>query len=136
MSTEREVSVPEFGGTLFVTLVDEFGCAATSEIDITLDLQVEIFYPTVFSPNGDGNNDIFFVHNSGGIEMIDEIKVFDRYGNLVFDQRSMPFSEAASGWDGRFNGNFVETGVYVFMLRYTTQNNEINVFKGTITVVR
>ncbi|MEE9438022.1 MAG: gliding motility-associated C-terminal domain-containing protein [Saprospiraceae bacterium] len=121
---------------LLVELEDLNGCIASATITVMIDYEVEIHYPNVFSPNGDGQNDLFMLFNSGNPETMYALQIYDRAGELVFMQSGLLFNEMTNGWDGTFNGSPVIPGVYVFMVNYTLGNGEEKVLSGSITVVR
>ncbi len=98
--------------------------------EILLDQVPLAFLPSAFTPNGDGRNDLWQVASSY-VKDID-IKVFSRWGELVFDTR-----QKGRGWDGTFRDRPVPEGTYVYRVRYTGYDREEpRTFTGTVTVVR
>lgn len=85
--------------------------------------------PTAFSPNNDGNNDFLFVYG-GQIQSL-SFDIYDRWGVNVFSTTSQD-----DGWDGTFNGKNVASGVYVYRLRVTFDDGDVDNMKGDITLVR
>ncbi len=69
----------------------------------------DIFIPNVFSPNGDGINDRFYIYNQEKYAHVD-MTIFDRLGNVIFNtnERSEFF------WDGSYKGKVSEQGVYTY----------------------
>ncbi len=87
----------------------------------------EIFIPTVFSPDGDGINDIF---NIVGLELQDlELIIYSRWGSMVYKR-----DVNQGGWDGKFEGVDVPSGTYVYFLIDTL--NDVVEKEGTISLVR
>ena len=132
----KEVEISTEQETLIITVEDINGCIATTTVEILIDYGVEIFYPNVFSPNGDGTNDNFILYNNGSVESMNELQIFDRSGELIFEKTNMLFNESQIGWNGEFNGQVVQPGVYVFIISYTQGNGDSKVLSGSITVVR
>jgi gliding motility-associated-like protein len=132
----KEVEINSDHEIVIVTAEDINGCTATATITINVDYEVDIFYPNVFSPNGDGTNDYFMLFNNGLLENMNGIQIFDRAGELMFEKTDMLFNETQSGWDGEFNGEIVQPGVYVFAINYTLGNGQSRTKSGSITVVR
>ena len=98
--------------TYTVEVLDSLGCLAEKEMTIFVDNQ--LFIPNLFTPNNDGQNDFFKVYGAG-IKQI-EFKVFTRGGKLLYSTNSV--EEAyGEGWDGKYNGNPVESGVYVWSIK-------------------
>ncbi len=112
------------------------GCEVLAQIKIDLSFEVDIYYPNVFSPNNDGNNDLFILYNNGFPEMADDLKIFDRSGELIYKSSTTEFNETKVGWDGTFNGKPCQPGVYVFILQYTLMNGSTQTISGSITLVR
>jgi len=91
------------------------GCIFTDTVTIRIALsgEEEIFIPSLFSPNGDNDNDFFLVYGRG-IESID-LRVFDRAGNLVYRQTDVG-KAINTGWDGKSNAQEQPIGMYVWSL--------------------
>ncbi|MBK9106427.1 MAG: gliding motility-associated C-terminal domain-containing protein [Saprospiraceae bacterium] len=100
-----------------------------------IEVHQEIYIPNVFSPNGDGINDLFNVSFSSDVEVTSmQGSIYDRWGNLVFNSTVIPFL-----WDGQFVDESVMPGVYVYliMVTYTVNSKEHErVFTGDVTVLR
>ncbi|MFN5223955.1 MAG: gliding motility-associated C-terminal domain-containing protein [Bacteroidota bacterium] len=89
---------------------------------------MNIYLPNSFTPNGDGLNDTF-----GAIgEAIGEytMQVFNRWGQLVFESTSYK-----NQWDGRYEGEPVPTGLYVYKMRAKGKAGNLTQKEGTVTVV-
>jgi gliding motility-associated-like protein len=89
----------------------------------------DIFVPNTFTPNGDGANDLLYVRGRHIARM--EFKVFDRWGELVFES-----TDPSNGWDGRFKGMPVDPAVFVYHLRAWCIDGQDYFTKGNVTVVR
>ncbi|MBV6460528.1 MAG: hypothetical protein HJHJAOHD_00643 [Flavobacteriales bacterium] len=86
--------------------------------------------PTAFSPNGDGQNDVFSVLGTKYVQSI-ELRVYNRWGQQVFYT-----NEKEQGWDGTFKGQPAPTGVYAYTLVATLTNGEVITKKGNVTLKR
>ncbi len=120
-------------GVYQVTIEDTAGCEV--EREVRLDQQdCPVYIPNVFSPNGDGVNDrwAIYVSPEAGIRGL-SIQVYDRWGSLIYDQRNA--LTGALGWDGKYKGQVVPLGVYVYVLRYEGLVGDV-VLSGDVTVVR
>ena len=95
-----------------------------------------IFAPNVFSPNGDGINDMFYLQTNEEVEIIDVLRIFDRWGALVFEVNSIPPNDPSYGWDGTVKGKQANPGVFVYALTYRTRFGEEFAIKGDITLLR
>lgn len=104
---------PEYSILYTLIGVDELGCRSTDEVRIYVDKPRIVEVPTGFTPNGDGTNDRLIVHGQAGT-MIESFRVFDRWGELVYEAQDFPVNDEAAGWDGAFRGKELMPGVYVW----------------------
>ncbi len=108
-----------------------YGCP--DSVSITVKVSHRVFVPTAFTPGGDGKNDRFRpLLGSGVVPVIQIFRIFDRWGNLVYN--SMPGD--ATGWDGHHAGAPAETGTYFYMLQLETPYGTIVEQKGDVTLIR
>ena len=127
--------IPPDNTTYTITVVDENGCTATDEIQLLVNVIYPVFPPNVFSPNNDNTNDFFNLFGGPAVEGIDFLKVFDRWGNLMYDGRPQ-INDRLDGWDGFFNGKPVNPGVYAWMADVRFINDKTITFAGDVTVIR
>ncbi len=115
---------------LTLTTTTSFGCATTDEVFFKVYKGPAIYVPNVFTPNGDGKNDRFRAV-AVGMKEIRYFRVFNRYGQLIFDERN-----SFNGWDGTINGKAQASGTYVWCISGVDFNGREHVKKGTVTLVR
>lgn len=101
--------VGEYEIMLMVT--NDLGCLDTLRRNICVENVVRVYMPNVFSPNDDGTNDAFKIEAFGVKEFT--YSIFSRWGDLVFEGKSPD-----AFWDGNFNGQRSEPGVYAVRLVY------------------
>lgn len=116
--------------TYIVTVTTEEGCFATDDIHVRFMTGPEIYIPTGFSPNGDGQNDVFRPLPVG-ILKTDFFRVFDRWGRLMYAS-----TEYMKGWDGTVKGNQASIGTYVWVIQGQDINGKTLLYKGTVTLLR
>ncbi len=121
-----------------LTVNDKNDCAATASIGIqVIPVAPALYTPTIFSPNEDGENDYFTIFGDPAIfQKIEVLRIFDRWGSLVFDGRDLPVNEEKFGWDGRQKGKWCLPGVFVFDAVVRLNNGEQIMKKGGVTVLR
>jgi gliding motility-associated-like protein len=107
------------------------GCAgaARSYVVTVKPLNKDVFVPNVFSPNGDGKNDILFVYGNY-IDKLD-MRIFNQWGEQV-----IMITKPANGWDGTHRGKAQPVGVYVYTLQATLSDGRTVKLKGSITLLR
>jgi gliding motility-associated-like protein len=122
--------------TYYLSAVDELGCRSQDSVRVTVDLLRPIFIPNVFSPNGDGANDYFTAYAGPAAVSIQVMRVFDRWGGLMFETRNQGLGDDAAGWDGTYRGRPVNPGVYVYMIEILFADGVVGLYKGDVTVLR
>lgn len=119
---------------------NEYNCSADTSITIPIEL-FSVWVPNAFSPNGDGVNDYFFFMSSNLLTDI-SFEVYNRWGTKLFDFkensiRLTDLNDTNIGWDGKYKGEYVQEGVYVWKLEYKREGNtRVYQKTGTVTVVR
>jgi gliding motility-associated-like protein len=93
-----------------------------------------VYAPNIFSPNGDGTNDIFGLE-SPDFGRILALNVYDRWGNLVFQTKNTLFQDPA-GWDGLYQNQTMPAGVYVWLASIEFVDGQQQFFSGDVTLVR
>jgi gliding motility-associated-like protein len=118
-------------------VVDVNGCTADAQLEIELERNRNVFVPNIFSPNDDDKNDFFAPFTGAGVKSINSLRIFDRWGELLFEGRGLPLGDDPSkGWNGKFNGTYVQSGVYVYVIDVTFEDGNTLLYRGDITVVR
>jgi gliding motility-associated-like protein len=117
--------------TYRVTVRDTVGCADSAFVTVRIfKTDPRIFVPTAFTPNGDGKNDSFRPI-AAGIDKILYFRVFNRWGQLVFET-----TQNGKGWDGKINGKDQGTGVYVWVVKAVDYLGKEFFAKGTTVLIR
>jgi gliding motility-associated-like protein len=119
--------------TLITTLNN--GCVYKYFIPIEVEIETDLIIPNIFSPNGDGTNDVFTIKTNPSLLEINSFSIYDRWGNRIFDQDNVnPMT--FMGWDGRFNNNYVQPGVYVYSILLTFIDGQTKQLYGDLTIVK
>ena len=107
------------------------GCAGTTRTYIITvnPLNKDVFVPNVFSPNGDGKNDILFVYGNYINKL--EMRIFNQWGEQV-----RVIKNRMEGWDGTQRGKAQPVGVYVYVLQAELSDGRKVNLKGSITLIR
>jgi gliding motility-associated-like protein len=113
--------------TYTVAGVDASGCYGLDTVRVKVIPSDDLVFYSAFTPNGDGNNDFFYIGNIG--KYPDNLfKVYNRYGQVIFTS-----SGYNNDWDGSYQGNPVPTGTYFYILDTGTDKGQ---YKGTVTILR
>lgn len=124
----------------YITAVatDVNGCTGQDSVFLMVDRSRKVFIPNAFSPNKDGINDIFQVFTGPGVEGINYIRVYDRYGALVYEINNLPPNENGSsqGWDGTHKGKYCDPGVFTYLSEVKFIDGRTQKYFGSVTLVR
>jgi gliding motility-associated-like protein len=114
-----------------LTVYNQFGCYDTATVMVHTKPCCEVFVPNAFTPNGDGNNEYFQPELQLG-QILVSMKIFDRYGKLVYDNTNIK-----KGWDGKYdNGKEASSGTYMYMMKYTCSDGKVYDKKESVTLIR
>lgn len=128
----RPVAIPQQNTTYVLTVIDEFIQQTTDTVTVYVDEgcgTFPVYVANIFTPNGDGNNDVLYVHSQSVKEI--SFRVYNRWGNIVFETESLN-----AGWDGQCRSNDCSAGVYFYVAEVTFESGESVVRKGNVTIVR
>ncbi|EAY29381.1 T9SS C-terminal target domain-containing protein [Microscilla marina] len=123
------VLAPTSTTTYVVTATSATGCqgAAPSSLKVIVNPKTDLFIPSLFSPNGDGQNDRFIVRGTG-IQRI-TFRVFDRSGHLIYETNSVD-EATTTGWDGTKDGVNQPIGMYTWSITGAFVDGREISFKG------
>ncbi len=110
-----------------LTVYNTYGCLNSTYHQVIVKPIENIFVPTAFSPNGDGENDILYVR---GYTQSMYFSVFNRWGQNVFET-----SDQTKGWNGTMNGKPATEGVYIWYLK-TVYDGDVKILKGDVSLMR
>ena len=116
-------------GTYSLVMIDEKYCSRDTTITIRSS-DCDVFVPNIFTPNGDGVNDVLQPHYDVTESEMVEFQVFDRWGNTVFR------CTQHCAWDGSVAGSLAQPGVYVYSLTLEDSEGTESLFTGDVTVMR
>jgi gliding motility-associated-like protein len=122
--------------TYLVEVTNEGGCRTTDNLTVfVICTGSNVFIPNTFSPNNDGANDIFFPRGTG-LFSIKTARVFNRWGEVVYEKSNFLANDASSGWDGMHKGVKQSPDVYVYVIEVLCDNNTVLALKGNVALIR
>jgi gliding motility-associated-like protein len=116
--------------------INRHGCDSIHLLILKIRQRGQVYIPNVFTPNGDFLNDRFVIHASAEIKQIDMVQIFDRWGELVFEQYEFPPNTEEYGWDGRLNGEEKIPAVYTYFATWKDGEGDPHQSMGDVTLVR
>lgn len=130
----ESVTVTPYVNTIYSCQVtDIIGC---TDIDfvlvrvLTCDEQL-FFIPNIMTPNGDGWNDVFKFNFEGGVIAVEDINIYNRWGELMFHTDNID-----EYWDGTYNGELCNPGVYVYTFVGVCLDGTETIVSGNVTLVK
>ncbi len=115
--------------TTYTITVFSNGCAGYDTVTVFVDILCgELFVPSAFSPNDDGENDVLYVMGNCIKDL--EFVIFDRWGEKVFESNDPTF-----GWDGTFNGKKMTPAAFAYYIKALI-NGEKVIKKGSVSILK
>ena len=133
-STAPEVKV--INTITYTATATNEGCTASDDITITATCDgSELFIANTFTPNDDGNNDVFYPQSASQVP-ITTFRVYDRWGEKVFERSNFASNDPQQGWDGSWKGMPLMVGIYVYYVELVCGSGEKILLKGDVAIVK
>jgi gliding motility-associated-like protein len=127
---------PQYTTKYSVEVADRFGCVNSGEITVVVVCGKEnVVIPNTFSPNGDGRNESFYPKGTG-LFRVKSMRIFNRWGEIVFEKNEFTANDASAGWNGMFKGKMASPDTYIYTMEILCENNAIIPVKGNVTLIR
>jgi gliding motility-associated-like protein len=130
------VSKPYTDIAYIVTVHTANNCMARDTIKLAVACgEGNIYIPNAFTPDNDGKNDGFTI-NGYGVRMIRYMRIYNRWGEMVFERRNFLPNDASAAWRGKYKGMDAPAGAYVYLAELECTGGEKFMRKGTVTLIR
>lgn len=135
---ENPIATPPNADSVIYNIIvtDEHGCTATDNVIVRVERNKNVYIPNVFTPNEDGFNDEFFPHGNDLVKRVIRMRIFDRWGDLVFMNSDFPIGVMTYGWDGRLGNREMNNAVFVYIIEVEYLDGKVEIFKGDVTMLR
>ena len=127
---------PVDGQVITVEVISITGCRSTATTILDEDIVIEVTIPNIINSGSTSGNDQITLYGNEFVKIIEDFYIYDRWGNLVFETHDIEPNNPTLGWDGRFNGQEAEQGVYVYLFNILIVNGEMQSYAGDVTLVR
>jgi gliding motility-associated-like protein len=118
-----------------VVVTNNYGCTATDTILVnSMCKSAQVFIPNAFTPDGDGLNDILMVRGRG--ITVKSFRIFNRWGELVFERQNFYPDDPKNGWDGKVRGVPATPDVFVYTAEVFCDNGVVYTYKGNTTILK
>ncbi len=135
-SCESPLAFPWKTTDFLLIAEDSLRCREEAMVRVRVVDRKRIYVPNVFSPNGDGENDLLSVSFGGEVEEVVLAAIYDRWGGLVVSRRGLAASAETVIWDGKWQGKDAQSGVYALVLTVRLKNGETVQVAKDVTLVR
>ena len=135
-SCSNPIARTDVNTTYFINVYSSYGCRNSDSVKLHVYCdKSQIFIPNSFTPNGDGQNDIFYPRGKG-VSTINSFRIYNRWGELLFERSGININDASNGWDGSYKGSAPKPDVYVYIIDAQCETGEPLSFKGDVTIIR
>jgi len=133
---QNPTASPDQTTTYTVKVSNQYGCTASD--DVTVNVRCDnslLFLANTFTPNGDGNNDRFYPQGKG-ISIVKRFRIYNRWGELLYDVQNIQANDEAAGWDGTYKGQPLKPDVYVYIVDAVCVTGYSIQQKGDISLIK
>jgi hypothetical protein len=124
--------------TYRVTIIDAGGCEAEDYTTVLVNIPRPIYIPNVFHPGSNlAENARFTIF--GDVEFVDkveELNIFNRWGEQVFSNSNFAINNLDAGWDGSFKGSLMQPATFVYYTKVKFKDGQVKVYQGDVTLLK
>ncbi len=119
-------------GNYLVTLYieNDWGCSDTVSKPLRIEPDFAVFIPNAFTPDGDGDNETFFLKGYGIVEDDFQFMIFNRWGDMIY------YTEKFEPWDGKVDGKLAPQGVYIYRIILKDIFDVKHEYIGNVNLIR
>lgn len=117
-------------------VTDKNGCTATADREVIVLPESGVYFPNVITPDHNGINDYFTAFTGYSIEHIISMKIFNRWGSIIFENHNFKPNDENAGWNGTYKGKLVDPGTYIYIIQLEIPGKGLQNFKGNVTILR
>lgn len=117
-------------------VTDTAGCKASDEIQVLVQRNNKIYVPNIITPDGADDNAVLTVFSGNEVRKIHFLRIFNRWGGLLFENTNFLPNDPSAGWDGKVDGTTVPPGVYAWSMEVERVDGTTEVIRGDVTVIR
>ncbi|HYH16571.1 MAG TPA: gliding motility-associated C-terminal domain-containing protein, partial [Flavisolibacter sp.] len=130
------MATPKQTTTYKIQVANKGQCISEDNITLfTVCKGENMFLPNTFSPNGDSFNEAFYPRGRG-LASVKTFRIFNRWGEVVFESGNFQVNDRSKGWNGMYKGKPASSDVYIYIIEVTCDNGTPLTFKGDVTLLR
>lgn len=129
-------ATPNITTTYTLRATDQHGgCTGEASVTITVE-EPKIYFPNAFCPECGAADNYFTAMSADGVRSVKCLRVFDRWGNQVFEAKNFQPGDVGSAWRGDYGGKAAPMGVYVWQAEVELIDGTVAFYRGDVTLVR
>lgn len=129
-------ALPDLTTLYTLEVENHFGCKTKDDVLVKVVCdQGSVYMPSAITPNKDGVNEWFYPKGRG-IKEVSWMRIYDRWGGLVFENAHFQMNTPTAGWDGSWKNRQSAYGTYVYAIETVCEDGTKFVFRGTVTLIR
>jgi hypothetical protein len=133
VGTDQQRFLPLQSWIVHVTVKDTNGCEARDQLLVRVDKTRHVYIPNVLQVGSDQNS-VFQVFGGNDVAEVLELKIYDRWGEQLFEALNFQPNDPTKGWTGLQRGKTVSPGVYVYYAVVLFKDGQQEIFTGDLTV--
>ncbi len=122
--------------TFTIVVKDQNGCKAEDLVRVIVQKSDAVYIPNAFSPNLDNLNDFFTVYADRKVSKVKSLRIFDRWGKLMFERFDFQPNNGPLGWDGKLDGRPLDPAVFVYWAAVEYFDGRTEMFMGDVTLMK
>lgn len=130
------MATPILQKTFLITTTSIDNCTASDSITIMVVKDRNVYVPNAFSPNNDGINDLLVIHAGPEANNVQSLRIFSRWGELIFEQSNFTPNSPIHGWNGMYQDRLLDSGVYIWQAAIDFIDGETVIYTGDVALVR
>ena len=95
-----------------------------------------VYIPNIFRPGGGGTNSHFTVFSNSSVVEVEFMRIFDRWGSIIYEEENFPTNDTDYGWNGTFNGFIEKSNVMTYHIKTIGILGDSEEHTGTIQVLK
>lgn len=120
-----------------IKVTTDAGCEDRAELLLKVDRTYDIYAPNIFSPDGNGDNEVFMIFADPNlVTRIKSMRIYSRWGELVFTLDDFLPNDPANGWNGTYRGKPLNPAVFVWHAEVEFIDGTVQLFTGDVTIKR
>ncbi|MEO1410976.1 MAG: hypothetical protein AAFW73_13910 [Bacteroidota bacterium] len=120
-----------------IRIRDENNCVTEDQVMVRVKKERLVYIPTGFAPDAtDPNNQSFTIFAGQGVEEIESLFIFDRWGEILYENTNFAPNNPDLGWDGTLQGEDMQPAVFVYIAKIRFSDGSVELFTGDVTLMR